>query len=241
MLDLADRVLIIALFHVAQAEHVPALNVLRLVLGRHDELADGVVQQAHLLVGDAQIIVGIRILLDGLLLHAFLEILEDIVEALLLRGIRAEGAGRRRCSVHPAALRQDRRSRRTAADDAARPGADCGRTLPMSLSSAPRSKKSSSAGRDGGAGLPAAALPALPASRQLEERAARGGGLDFCLSWAISCIRERTASSSEELGPSCSPMPRADAGESFQPLQLVDGLGKLRELLDIFLLPFDLC
>ncbi len=84
VLNLADRVLVLSFFHVAEAEHVPALNELRLVLRRHDELRDGIVQEPHFPVCNTEIIMGVRVLLDGLLFDAALEFLKDFIEALLL-------------------------------------------------------------------------------------------------------------------------------------------------------------
>ena len=92
VLDLVDRGLVVALFQIAETEHVAALDELGLALVGHVELGDGVVEETHFPVGYAQVVMGVLVLLLLVVLDALLELLEDLVEALLVgRGRRLLG------------------------------------------------------------------------------------------------------------------------------------------------------
>ena len=81
--DRIDRQLRHSLFKETEAEHRcafdRALGVLRCKL----EFADRFVDQAHLFVSDAEIVVSVVVLAVELLLHALLEFFEDLLERLL--------------------------------------------------------------------------------------------------------------------------------------------------------------
>ena len=92
--------------HLAQAERDHAHRVHaphRAALGE-GELAEGLLHEAHLLVGDPEVVVRLEILLAELILHVALELLEDVGEPLprLLRrrrGLRGHRRLELRCAV----------------------------------------------------------------------------------------------------------------------------------------------
>ena len=98
-------------------EHAAALEHPVLVLGRELELGDGLVDEPHLLVGDAEVVAGVVVLLAELLVDALLELLEDVGQPgvaevgrrrrrlLLHRGLRAEQVVQLLAEIEPLALR----------------------------------------------------------------------------------------------------------------------------------------
>ena len=75
-----DRQLRHSLLEKAVAEHAAALDGAAGVLARELELADRLVDQAHLLVGDPEVVVGLVVLGRELLLDALLELAKDLLE-----------------------------------------------------------------------------------------------------------------------------------------------------------------
>ena len=65
------------------AEHAAALDRAARVLARELKLADGLVDEPHLLVGDAEVVVRLVVLGRELLLDALLELAEDLLEGHL--------------------------------------------------------------------------------------------------------------------------------------------------------------
>ena len=82
-------------FQGAQADEVQALETPARALHRHAELLDGVVEKPHLLVRDAEVVVGVVVPFRYGLADALLECLEDGAEAVVGGSARE----RRTCGV----------------------------------------------------------------------------------------------------------------------------------------------
>jgi hypothetical protein len=83
-----DRELRHALLQEAVAQHGAALEGAPRVLARQLKLADGLVDQPHLLVGDPQVVVGLVVFGGELLLDALLELPKDLLQRHLALGRR---------------------------------------------------------------------------------------------------------------------------------------------------------
>ena len=115
----------------AERHHVEALELVAGRLERDAELADRVVVEAHLLVGDAEVEARLEVLRAELLLDAGLERGEDLLEALFLGAARSAGRGGGRSSKasessaarskSPASARRPTRRRTRRAERSPRP------------------------------------------------------------------------------------------------------------------------
>src|SRR5687767_8539894 len=71
-----------SLLEKAKPEHGSAFHGALGVFGGQLELADGLVDETHLLVGDTEVVVGVVVLAVELLFDAFFELFEDLFEGL---------------------------------------------------------------------------------------------------------------------------------------------------------------
>jgi len=163
---------------------------------------DGVIEQAHLAVGHAEVVVSVLILFLLVGLNALFELFEDLVQTLLVRRGRRL-LGRRHAELVPPARPQRSKKSSDPLDPTAFAGADGGREP---LSSLPRSAKDSSGSAHPCRDLPAAERrePALfSAFRTLSVLFAAG---DSCFPFRISLISLHEELDRRHVGPGNDPL-----------------------------------